>query len=231
MNIAVILAGGTGNRLGYNTPKQFFKVAGKTVIEHTVEAFESHEQIDEIAIVIHESYVSHIENMALKNLWKKTRKILIGGKERYESSLAAIEAYSSQPDSNLIFHDAVRPLIDHRIINDVIEALSKYNAVTVAVIATDTIIQVDESGKYIENIPNRFFLRRGQTPQGFKVSTIKKAYEIGLKDPAFTSTDDCGLVVKYLPNEKVFVVKGEEFNIKLTYKEDTYLLDKLFQTM
>lgn len=229
LNIAVILAGGTGSRLGNSTPKQFFKVAGKTVIEHTIEVFEQNARIDEIAVVIHQSFVLVIEEMVLANGWKKVRKILIGGKERYESSLAAIQAYGKFPDANLIFHDAVRPLVNDRIIGDVIDALDHYQAVDVAVPATDTIIRVDESGEIIRDIPNRQFLRRGQTPQGFKLATIREAYGIGLKDPDFISSDDCGTVVKYLPHEKVFVVKGEEFNMKLTYKEDSYLLDKLFQ--
>lgn len=229
MNIAVILAGGTGSRLGHSAPKQFFKVAGKTVIEHTVEVFEKNDKIDEIAIVIHQSFVRDIEQMTLNNSWSKVKKILIGGKERYESSLAAINAYAACENCNLIFHDAVRPLVNQRIVNDVIAALDIYNAVDVAVPATDTIIQVDEKGEFIQNIPNRNFLRRGQTPQGFRLSVIKKAYEIGLKDSDFVSTDDCGIVVKYLPMEKVYVVRGEESNMKLTYKEDAYLLDKLFQ--
>ncbi len=229
MNIAVILAGGTGSRLGDSTPKQFFKVAGKTIIEHTVDVFEKNNSIDEISIVIHESFVSTIEEMIINNSWTKVRKVLKGGKERYESSLAAINAYSDFPNYNLIFHDAVRPLINDRIIRDVVNALQKYNAVDVAVAATDTIIQVDDSGEIIENIPNRKYLRRGQTPQAFKLDTIRKAYEIGLSDPNFVSSDDCGTIVRYLPSEKIFVVQGEESNMKLTYKEDTYLLDKLFQ--
>lgn len=229
MNIAVILAGGLGTRLEYSTPKQFFKVAGKSVIEHTIDVFENNQKIDEIAIVIHESLVLEIENLILNNSWKKVKKVLNGGKERYESSLVAINSYSSQPDSNIIFHDAVRPLVSNRIINDVIIALGKYNAVDVALPATDTIIQVDKTGKFIENIPNRNYLRRGQTPQGFKLDIIKKAYDIGLNDENFRSSDDCGIVVKYLPKEKVYVVLGEESNLKLTYKEDTYLLEKLFQ--
>jgi len=229
MNIAVILAGGTGSRLGDSTPKQFFKVAGKTIIEHTVDVFEKNNNIDEISIVIHESFVSTIEEMIITNSWTKVRKVLKGGKERYESSLAAINAYSDFPNYNLIFHDAVRPLINDRIIRDVVNALQKYNAVDVAVAATDTIIQVDDSGEIIENIPNRKYLRRGQTPQAFKLDTIRKAYEIGLSDPNFVSSDDCGTIVRYLPSEKIFVVQGEESNMKLTYKEDTYLLDKLFQ--
>jgi 2-C-methyl-D-erythritol 4-phosphate cytidylyltransferase len=229
MNIAVILAGGVGSRLGDSTPKQFFKVAGKTVIEHTVAAFERNNNIDEIAIVIHCSYVQTIEEMIPANAWKKVKKILPGGAARHESSLAAINAYVSQPDCNLIFHDAVRPLVNQRVITEVAETLHQYNAVAVAVPATDTIIQVDDSGRFIQHIPNRSVLQRAQTPQGFKLQTIAEAYRIALQDPTFASTDDCGIVVKYLPDEKVFVVCGEESNMKLTYKEDICLLNKLFQ--
>ncbi len=229
MNIAVILAGGVGSRLGYEFPKQFFKVAGKSVIEHTIDIFENNQLIDEIGIVVHAAYISNIETMVLNNGWKKVRKILKGGVERYESSLAAINAYQDNINHNLIFHDAVRPMLSQQILNKVIEALEKYNAVDVAVPATDTIIKVNETGELIESVPNRKYLMRGQTPQAFKLHTIKKAYEIGLQDSGFSSSDDCGTVVKYLPEEKVFVVTGEEANMKLTYKEDTYLLDKLFQ--
>lgn len=228
-NIAVILAGGVGSRSGLGTPKQFFKVAGKTVIEHTVNVFDNNSLIDEIAIVTNPLYNREIEQMVIRNKWKKVKKILSGGKERYESSLAAIDAYSSDPDCCLIFHDAVRPLISNEIIEGIVKALKTYNAVDVAVPATDTIIQVDAKGEVIERIPDRRFLRRGQTPQAFRQSVIRKAYDIALKDPDFTSSDDCGTVVKYLPQEKVFVVPGEEVNMKLTYKEDSYLLDKLFQ--
>ena len=177
-NIGIILAGGVGSRLGLSTPKQFFKVAGKTVIEHTVDVFEKNSLVDEIAIVIHQAYVSEIETMVLRNKWKKVKKILNGGNERYESSLAAVNAYQDFPDYNLIFHDAVRPMLNDRIIVDLVNALSVYNAADVAIPATDTIIQVNELGNVIENIPNRKYLRRGQTPQAFKQKTISKAYEI-----------------------------------------------------
>lgn len=226
MNIAVILAGGVGSRLGISTPKQFFKVAGKTVIEHTIEVFEHHKAIDEIVVVSNPFYVSEVENLVIRNGWKKVKKILRGGKERYESSLAAIRAYEDS-SAHLIFHDAVRPLVSHRIIDDVVEALNHYSAVDVALPSADTIIQVE--GNFIEDIPDRSKLRRGQTPQAFKLETIREAYRIALQDPAFKVTDDCGVVKKYLPGEKIYVVRGEEANMKLTYKEDTYLLDKFFQ--
>ena len=228
-NIAVILAGGTGSRLGSSAPKQIFKVAGKMVIEHTIDVFNHHPLIDEIAVVIHPDYENMMEEIVLKNQWQKVKKILKGGSERYQSSLSAIKAYNHQPDTNLIFHDAVRPLINPQIIDEVVFALKKYNAVDVAVAATDTIIQVNDSGNEITSIPNRNFLRRGQTPQAFKLSVIEKAYEYALQDPEFVCTDDCGTVIKYLPEEPVFVVRGAESNMKLTYKEDTFLMDKLFQ--
>ena len=198
-NIAIILAGGVGSRSGLGIPKQFFKVAGKTVIEHTVNVFDNHRLIDEIAIVTNSLYMHEIEEMVLRNKWSKVKKILSGGQERYESSLAAINAYSNEPDSALIFHDAVRPLLSNTIIDGIVEALKSYNAIDVAVPATDTIIQVDDKGEVIKSIPDRRFLRRGQTPQAFRLSTIKKAYEIALSDPEFKSTDDCGAVVKYIP--------------------------------
>lgn len=93
-------------------------------------------------------------------------------------------------------------MISQRIINDIIEAMKSVNAIDVAIPATDTIVQVDKNSEIIENIPVRKYLRCGQTPQAFKQKIIKKAYQIALKDPNFVSTDDCGTVVKYLPEEK-----------------------------
>lgn len=227
MNVAVILAGGKGNRLGSDLPKQFLKLAGKTIIEHTIDVFERNTNIDEIAIVLESNYFGYFEDIQLKNNWKKVKKKLIGGKERYHSSLSAITAYRDNPKAKLIFHDAVRPLISHRIINETILALKDYDAVDVAIPSTDTIIKVEES--LIQEIPSRKELFLGQTPQGFKLSTIEEAYRIGLKDKHFSPTDDCGIVSKYLPSTKIKVIQGDVLNIKITHKEDLYLADKFFQ--
>lgn len=226
INIAVILAGGRGSRLNSDIPKQFLKVAGKQVIEHTIEVFENHSEIDEIAIVSNPSYIRDVEDLLLSNKYNKVKKILSGGTERYDSSLSAIKAYEGR-DVNLIFHDAVRPLVSHRIITDCIRALDSYNAVDVAVKTTDTIISVENN--LIKDIPDRSQLRNGQTPQAFKWATIDRAYKIALQDVNFKATDDCGVVKKYLTEEEIFVVEGEGENMKLTYQEDLFLLDKLFQ--
>jgi len=228
-NIAVLLAGGKGNRFGGNLPKQLIKVAGKTIIEHTIEVFQKSSDIDEIAIVSNPDYVTNIEEIVNKNSYQKVKKILQGGKERSDSSLAAIRAYELEDEEvNLIFHDAVRPFIELPIIKKVVDSLNEYNAIDVAIPATDTIVEVDEKN-VISKVPNRDSLRRGQTPQAFKLSTIRDAYDLALKDPNFKATDDCGIVLKYLPSEEIYVVEGSETNIKVTYELDMFIADKLFQ--
>lgn len=228
-NVAVILAGGKGIRLGYSKPKQFLKVAGKLIIEHTIDAFQKHKLVDEIIIVCNKDYIYLVEDLVNRNNYNKVKKVLNGGEERKDSSLSAINSFTSEKDDiNLIFHDAVRPLISAGIITECINKLNKYNSVDVAIPSTDTIIKVTEDN-IISSIPSRNELRSGQTPQAFKLETIKKAYNLAVKDTNFEATDDCGIVRKYLPDEKIYVVEGGKSNIKLTHREDLYLLDKLFQ--
>jgi len=227
-NIAVILAGGTGSRFGLDIPKQFAKLAGKSIIEHTINNFQKHNRIDEICIVIHPDWIEKIEEIILKNNFTKVKKILKGGKERKDSSLSAIESYSIEYDEiNLLFHDAVRPFVSNKIIDECINKLNNYNAIDVAIPAVDTIIEVKD--RVIKNIPNRENMMQGQTPQCFKLSTIKKAYEIANKDKNFKPTDDCGIVKKYLPEEKIYVVNGSIENIKITHSQDIFIADKIFQ--
>jgi 2-C-methyl-D-erythritol 4-phosphate cytidylyltransferase len=231
-NIAFILDAGNGERSGFDMPKPMMKLAGKPNVEHTISGFQYCTSLDEIIIVTNTNCIEKIEDIVTNRAFTKVKKIINGGKERYDSSFAAINA--SEQDSNnidikLIFHDAVRPLVSDRIIRDVVQALDHYNAVDVVVPTTDTIISADSITNTIDAVPERTRLRNGQTPQGFSWKTIKLAYELALKDPDFKTTDDCGVVFKYLPDEKVYLIAGENNNIKLTYKEDLHVIDKLLQ--
>lgn len=231
-NIAVILSAGSGERSGFDQPKQLVKLAGKPIVEHTLSTFQQCSGIDEIIVVTSANCLEKIEDIVASRGFGKVKKIIRGGKERYESSLAAIEAsaeYAQQNEVRLIFHDAVRPLVSDRIIRDVVSALDHYRAVDVVVPTTDTIIVANAITNTIDNIPDRSRLRNGQTPQGFHWQTIKDAYALAMKDPGFTTTDDCGVVLRYLPEEKIFLVEGEHNNIKLTYKDDLHLIDKFVQ--
>ncbi len=217
-NIAVILAGGSGRRFGADMPKQFLQVAGKTVIEHTIDAFERHPLIDVIALVCHPDYVGEMTDIVRRDGYTKVAHVLQGGKERYHSSLAAIQTFTCD-DDNLLIHDGVRPLVSDRIITDCVAALADYEAVDVAVPATDTVIELREDGS-IARIPPRRLLRNAQTPQCFRRRVIARAFELALQDPAFFPTDDCSIVLKYMPEVAIKVVDGEPTNIKVTYKDD-----------
>lgn len=226
--VGVILAAGSGSRTGLSIPKQFLPLGNaKTVLEHSVEAFQKNEGITQIVIVTAPQFISRIEQMAEELAWTKVTRVIEGGKERYDSSLAAVRLFADEPDTVMLFHDAARPLVSQRIISDTIEAMKTYNCVDVAIPTVDTIVQCNAQGTYMESIQNRNLLWRMQTPQAFRQKTIAKAYEIALQDPGFTATDDCGTVLRYLPEEKVGIVRGEESNVKLTYAEDLPLLEFL----
>jgi 2-C-methyl-D-erythritol 4-phosphate cytidylyltransferase len=233
MNIAVLLAAGSGKRMGGPEPKQFRTLAGRTILEHSIRAFHAHASIDQIYIIAHADYLDRVRDIARP--YPKVSAVLPGGRERYDSSLAALRcveqtvAPDELPSARLLIHDAVRPLVSQRILSDCIAALDRYRAVDVAIPATDTIVEVDTEG-HICRIPPRERLRNVQTPQCFHYAVIAEAYQRGLQDPTFVTTDDCGVVHRYLPDEPIYVVAGEPSNIKLTYPEDLLMAEKLLSS-
>lgn len=225
-NVAVVLAGGSGERMGTSMPKQFLRVAGKPVIKHTVGIFQSSDDIDEIIIMVAEDYIPDAKKIVAEDNFAKVSKIIKGGKTRNDTTRRALDAIEGE-ECNVLFHDAVRPLLSQRIIRQCVNALKHYEAVDVAIPSADTIIEVEKGT--IQSIPERARLMRGQTPQAFRLSTIRKAYDIAQGDKNFQATDDCGVVLKYLPEVPIFVVEGSEQNMKITHPIDIYLADRLFQ--
>ena len=128
----------------------------------------------------------------------------------------------NHPITNILLHDAARPFVSARIIEDVCKALETHKAVTVAIPATDTMYSVSETatGKTVQAIPPRATLMCAQTPQAFRLETIAAAYCHALQAPHLQATDDCGIVRTYLPNTPIYIVQGEAGNRKITYKED-----------
>lgn len=231
-NIAVILASGVGQRSEFSRPKQLMKLGGRPVMAHAIARFQTHEGVDEIAIVTNELCIGEVEDLVSREGFSKVTRVLLGGAERFESSLAAIRSYESESDAydlRLLFHDAVRPWVSHTIISNVLEALNYYEAVDVALNVPDTVVLADPGANTIMEIVDRRFVRLGQTPQGFTYRVIKEAYDLALSDPRFVTTDDCGVVVKYLPHTPVCLVPGETANMKLTFPEDLLILDKFMQ--
>ena len=245
-NIAVILAGGTGSRMGSSVPKQFLELAGRAVIEYSIDAFCSHPSIDEVSVVVHPDWRGRMEEIVESGKWKvesgKFGKIIDGGSERYMSSLNAIMAYIDEPDdTNLLLHDAARPFVSAEIIDRVVAALKHHEAVGVAVPSTDTVWEVHpdmssefgirnsecEIPRFVARIPERKLMWRAQTPQAFRLPLIRDAYQRALQDPQFQATDDCGVVRKYMPGTKITVVEGSDLNMKVTTPHDIATLEQV----
>jgi 2-C-methyl-D-erythritol 4-phosphate cytidylyltransferase len=225
--VAVLLAGGVGSRVGIDLPKQLIKVAGMPIMEHTLGVLDSHPEVDEILVMMAPGHLDAVHAITRSGRYPKVTKILEGAATRNDTTQAALAALGGE-DCHVLLHDAVRPLLSHRIITDCFRALESYEAVDVAIPSADTIIELGEDNT-IADIPDRSRLRRGQTPQAFLASTLRTAYEKANTDPDFKATDDCSVVLRYLPEVRIWVVPGDEQNMKVTEPIDVYLADKLFQ--
>jgi 2-C-methyl-D-erythritol 4-phosphate cytidylyltransferase len=234
--VAVVLAGGAGLRLGGTVPKQLQLLAGKTLLEHSVTAFELAADVDEIVVVLPGEFVADGTRL-LGDDYRKVSEIIAGGADRTGSVRCAIELLSktigdhpgtAEADCNVLFHDAARPLVDQRIIADCVAGLADCQALGVVVPTADTIVEM--AGGVMTSIPPRESLGRCQTPQGFRLSVIRRAYELAAADPdakSFSPTDDCGMVLRYLPEIQVRAITGSERNLKITYPGDLRVAESL----
>jgi len=227
--IAVVLAGGSGRRFGGDMPKQVRQLAGRTLLEHCVVAFDQAPAVDEVLVVIAAELAR--QTAAELRHYRKLTGIVTGGSARTDSTRQAIAAISAQAaDCNVLFHDAARPLVDQRIIADCVTALGDWQAIGVVVPSADTIVEVSDG--VLGRVLPRESLARCQTPQGFRLSVIRRAYELAAADPGFaamSATDDCGVVRRYLPDVPIGAVPGSERNLKITYPTDLDLAETLLQ--
>ena len=227
--VAVVLAGGSGQRFGSGLPKQLLPLTGRTLIEHSVAAFEEAPDVAAILVVMTAGHSGQVAELLKAGGYQKVMGVIEGGTSRPDSTWAAI-AELGQEECDVLFHDAARPLVDQRIIADCVRALRTHEAVGVAVPTSDTIVIVDND--VMTSMPRRDRLRRCQTPQGFRLQVIRRAYELAQADPAFTglaSTDDCGVVLRYLPEVTIAVVPGSERNMKITYPDDLRVAESLLK--
>ena len=220
----VLLAGGSGSRMGSDQAKQFIRVAGKPVLVHSFDALRHHLPEAFIVVVAPVEALAYVRELIGQDA---LAQVVAGGSSRQASTLQGLKALAERNPHNVIIHDAARPFISGQIIHDVVEALIKSEAVDVAIPTTDTII-VERDG-YIQNIPPRLHIMRGQTPQAFRYSSLVRSYaEIG-EEQLDKYTDDCGIYLACHPFGQVRIVKGHEENIKITTPVDLVLADELFR--
>ncbi|WP_244834820.1 2-C-methyl-D-erythritol 4-phosphate cytidylyltransferase [Clostridium sp. BJN0001] len=229
MNIGIILAGGSGTRMGNQSkPKQFIDVYGKPLIIYTLEAFENNEYIDEIVISCHKDWIDNVKIWCRKYEITKVKYIVEGGNTRQESSYNALKCLDKElsDDDIVVIHDSARPLITPQIIKNNVIMSKEYDAVDTVIHSDDTVIRsIDD--KRIESVPTRKELYLGQTPQSFKYSLIKNAHIEAEKNGIYNATDDCQLVLKL--NKQVFLVDGDKLNLKITRSEDLTLFKAILK--
>ncbi|HEY6276082.1 MAG TPA: IspD/TarI family cytidylyltransferase [Streptosporangiaceae bacterium] len=227
--VAVVLGGGSGERFGSGLPKQLLPLAGRPMIEHSVAAFEQAPGVDAILVVMAARHAGQVADLLAAGGYRKLQGVIEGGATRTESTRRAI-AELGQGECDVLFHDAARPLVDQQIIAACVTALAAHRAIGVAVPSSDTIIEVSDG--VMTAMLRRDTMARCQTPQGFRLSVIRRAYQLARADPRFgdlPATDDCGIVLRYLPDVGVHIVPGSEHNMKITYPRDLAVAEALLR--
>ena len=229
MIYAGILAGGVGSRMGATgMPKQFLSVAGKPIILHTVEKFLMCSRIDHIYIAVVRDYMSHMTDILRKEIGDCERITVVeGGNDRNGSIvnvINTIRSSDSDPDSILITHDAVRPFISARIIEENIDAAIEHGATDTVIPATDTIIRSTD-GRVLDEIPVRDELYHGQTPQTFRIGWFEHDYYALSDEQKKILTDACKIFT--LAGRDVHIVKGDSYNLKITTQFDLRLAEAI----
>lgn len=216
---AIITAAGNGTRM--KTHKILMPINGKPVLWHTLSRFKKAKSIDEIIVVIKKKDEKIVKKIA-KDL---SMKIIIafGGKERVDSLLSGIK---SSTGSIIITHDGCRPFTPVSLINKVVAEAQKHKSVMTAINPTATV----KLGKknFIEKSFPRVNTWIAQTPQGFRKEILLRAIELAKKNKYNEPTDDSELVVRFT-GEKVFIIHGDDINIKITYPKDTYIAEKILE--
>lgn len=228
--IALIIAGGHGNRMGQDLPKQFLSIDDKPVISYTLEAFQRHPGIDGIAVVCIQGWEAAVRAFAHQSNITKLMGICTGGKngnESIENGINMLRDLSVSPDSLVLVHDAVRPLVSADVISDCI-AIAQEKGNATAVIPTAEALLTTQDQKTSTGLVDRSIVKRTQTPQAFPLQTLldmhAQAHERGITDPVASCTlaIDLGM--------RVYFSRGSEKNIKLTTIEDIDIFKALLHT-
>lgn len=221
MVIAAVLAGGSGTRMGTSLPKQFLEIEGIPVIIRSINAFISSDRVDSCIVSVSEAYIEYTEKLIAEHVTSdKEISVIKGGSTRSDTLFSVLSFMKKKgilDGSIVLTHDAVRPFINERIISENIDAAEKYGACNTCVPAVDTML-ISADGKFISDVPDRSTLFHAQTPQSFDAKKLYELIEKMSEEDFRGLTDGCSVFSYY--GEKVFLVRGESYNIKITYPDD-----------
>lgn len=231
MIYGVVLAGGVGSRMGdVGKPKQYLLIGDKPILIHTLEKFYMQSEFEKVLVLCPQEWLTHTKNLIKKYITDTAERIVVlaGGETRNETIMNAIDYIEGQgnldEETIIVTHDSVRPFVTQRILEDNIRYAKEYGACDTAVAATDTIV-CSEDNKIISEIPERRKMYQGQTPQTFKALKLKNLYHALSPEEKELLTDAAKIFV--MKGEKVHIVDGEVFNIKITYPYDLRVAEAL----
>jgi len=223
MNAAVVLASGSGSRLGGDVPKQFLSLGGKSVFRYSLDTFDCHPRIDRLVFVCHPEWIERVR----KDLCGLATpcSVIAGGTTRMESGWNGLR---SLPDATrvVLIHDAARPFVRPDTISALLDAVAIHGAAVPAIPTSDTLIEVE--GDLLHSIPDRDRLRRVQTPQAFDYRLLLEAFERAHTDSFTATTDDARLVLRL--GRPVAWVEGTTDNFKITTPEDLALAQRFLDS-
>lgn len=232
MNIAVIFAGGIGQRMNTRTvPKQFLNIHSKPIIIHTLDHFERNDRVDAIVIACVEEWIEYLKKILSDYNVKKVKKIVPGGETGqlsiYNGLLAAEEIVlkkSINIQNNIVLiHDGVRPLINQKLIDDCIDSVEKYGSAITSVSVKETVLMVnDEKTNEIDYITDRSKTRLARAPQCFLLDEILKAQRYSIEKGRTNYVDSCSLMQDY--GFKMHLIDGPIENIKVTTPDDFFAM-------
>lgn len=221
MVVAAVLAGGSGTRMGSAVPKQFLSIDGVPVIIRSIKAFLMNERTDKVIVSVSADYIGYTKELIKKYIISDKEIVVTEGGKTRSDTLFSVLKYMKEngilKGSVVMTHDAVRPFITDRIINENIDSAEKYGACNTCIPAVDTVL-ISSDGKFINTVPDRNTVFHAQTPQSFDAEKLYVLIE-NMPSEIFTSmTDGCSVFTYH--EEPVFIVKGENYNIKITYPDD-----------
>lgn len=232
---AIVLAAGTGKRMGGNVPKQFMTVKGRPLLYYALKTFQE-SFIDEIVIVTKSENFEYVKKDIVEEFcFTKVIKLTEGGRERYHSVLKGLEALEDSGCDYVFIHDGARPFITHDILLNAYEGVAAHHVAIASVPSKDTVKLADEDG-FVTDTPNRNSVYIMQTPQTFEYKEILDCYrklahaEEDLLKSGVAITDDA-MVMERFGNRKVYLTKGDYRNIKVTTPEDLRIADLYVEDM
>ena len=225
---ALVLAGGSGDRFGAEMPKQFVRLAGEPIMLRSIRALVA-AGIESLTIVTHPSWLRETRELIQDSGLAVRIGVVPGGVTRNESTRNGLAALDPADDDVIVIHDAVRPLVPPEAVMRSIEPIlsGRADGTDTVIPSADTLVVVD--GERVVEIPDRSRFRRGQTPQTFRASVIRQAYEAASAAGDLSATDDCSLVLRYVPDARIVAVAGDEVNLKITTRTDMVLADRMIQ--